>query len=396
MIEHPRKTDYLNAYSPGAGYHLSYLNTRSHRTNGASRPVTPYDRYVAYSSNIEASSTESSYGLSLDRTEIVGRAYMRAYDDLSDKVVGEQSSLGIAAVEMGETLSMVANRLEGVLRFAKAVKRRDFSYVKNILRDDYQRNQAKKMDSWAESLTKFKKPSSSFQESRERYLERYAQYKSRSRRRDLKSTGGLWLEYWLGWAPTIGDVQTTLNVLAHDFPYENVKDLKPGTYNRSYRDNNGTEFLGGTLHNWQARARCSVKIATKARVNNPNAYLSNRLGTNNLLDIAWQAVPLSFLVDWKLGLSNHLQRFTALDGVELSESSISTKLHWRASGTKTNSPEYELAGFPSYGPYSDETFSFERSTGPVYVPQYYPNELQSLSVVRGATAISLILQLLKG
>lgn len=396
MIEHPRKTDYLNAYSPSAGFYLSYYDTRSHRTNGASRPVTPYDRYVARSHNVDATSTGSWMGLNQDRSEIIGRAYAKAYDDLTKAVVGESSSLGIATVEMGETLSMVADRLEGVLRFAKAVKRRDLSYVKNVLKDDYQMSQAAKMDQWASKLRKFMRPRASFQESRERYLQRYAQFKARSRRRDLKSTGGLWLEYWLGWAPTIADVETTLEVLAYEFPYEKVKGLRAGSYKRSYGSTSSPDFVGGTLHVWRAQAQCSVKISTHARVSNPSSYLSNRLGTNNLLDIAWQAVPLSFLIDWKLGLSNHLQRFTALDGVELSQTSVSTKLLWNASGTMTNSPEWVAAGYPSYGPYSDETFEFERSTGPVDVPPYYPNELHGLSVSRGTTAISLVLQLLRG
>lgn len=397
MVEHPRKVEYLYHYTREAGFYMCYYDTRSHRTNGASRPVTPYDRYVCHSSNIDCSSSESLLGFNSDRAEIVERAYTRAYDIFADEVVGESSSLGIAAVELGETLSMVANRLEDVLGFAKAIKRRDFAYIRNVLSDDYQINQAAKFDAWAARLKKFKRPRARFQESRERYLERYAQFKARSRRRDLKSVGGLWLEYWLGWAPTIGDVQTTLNVLQYDFPYEDVR-CKPGSYMRSYRDPFGLEYLGGTLHKYSGNAKASCKITAKARVSNPNAYLSNRLGTNNLLDIAWQAVPLSFLVDWKLGISDHLKRFTALDGVELTDASIATKVKWRASGTYYNDPAY-AHGNPDFirvKPWSDETFSFERTVGSVYVPYYYPKELQGLSVSRGATAISLVLQLLKG
>lgn len=390
MVEHPRKVEYLYHYTQEAGHYMCYYDSRSHRTNGASRPVTPYDRYVCRSSGISASSSMSIMNAQNDWGENVGRAYSRAYDNLTKEVVGESSSLGIAAVEFGETLSMVANRLEDTLKFAQAIKRRDFRYVKNVLSDDYQRNQAAKFDAWAEKLKKFKRPRSSFQESRERYLKRYAQFKAQSRRRDLKSMSGLWLEYWLGWAPTFGDVQTTLNVLQHDFPYEEV-NCKPGMYKRHYQDTN-TEFLGGTLHKFSGDARFSCKITTKARVSNPNAYLSNRLGTNNLLDIAWQAVPLSFLVDWKLGISDHLKRFTALDGVELSDTSISTKAWWRADGTYLTALAYNIPPRK----WSEDTFYFERAAGPVYVPPYYPKELHGLSITRGATAISLVLQLLKG
>lgn len=396
MVERPRKTDYLYANSLTAGNYMCFFDTRSHRTNGASRPVTPYDRYCATSVNLNCSASESYMGLSRDRGEIIGRAYTRAFDNLTDVVVGESSSLGIAAVELGESVSMIAKRLDTVLAFAKAVKRRDMRYIKVAMSSEHQMAQAKKFDEWAERLTKYKRPRASFQESRERYLKRYEQFLHQKRRRDLKTTSGLWLEYWLGWAPTIGDVQTTLDVLAHEFPYEKVRGLRVGKYSRSYEDDNGATYMGGTIHKWGASARCSVKIDTHARVHNPNTYSANRLGVNNLLDIAWQAVPLSFLVDWKLGLSDQLKRMTALDGVELSQSSVATKLHWSASGSITNTPEMVAAGYPSYGPYLDSSFFFERATVPIDVPRYYPKELDRLSVSRATTAISLTLQLLKG
>lgn len=392
MVEHPRKLDYLNAYSLHYGHYMSYWLSRSHRTNGASRPVTPYDRWEAWSSNINCTSTRSFMTSTDEVNEIIGRAYTKAYDDLAEELVGESSSLGVAAAEMGETVSMIANRLEDVVRFAKAVKSRDMRKVATFLRSDYQMEQAAKFESWASNLKKFKRPRSSFIASRERYIERYQKFKLQSRKRDLKSTGGLWLEHWLGWAPTFGDVQTTLDVLAHDFPYERVNTRARG-YRRHLTDRNGDNYLGGSLLKWEADARASAKITTMAKVSNPNAYLRNRLGLNNVLDIAWQVVPLSFLFDWKLGISDHLQRFTALDGVELLNTSIATKFRWAASGRILVRPEIPQP----YGPYEfkDNEYIFYRDVGSVPVPPYYPNELQGLSVTRGATAISLILQLIK-
>lgn len=396
QIVRDNKTDYLYAFSQGAGHYMSYYNSRSHIVNGVSRPPTPYYRYVGFASNINCTSTES---FMTDAEHRIGyrqsRAYVKAYDEFAKECVGETSSLGIAAVESRETLDMIADKLTGLVKLARAAKRGDLKTLKSFVTPDAVRAQARSMDHWARNLTKLKVRNSKFIETRENYLNAYQNWSANSRRARLKGAGGYWLEYWLGWAPTLGDVQTSLDALATAFPYESVK-TKPKAYHSSYLDQNGSEYVGGTLHKWSSTSKTSVRIQADVQVNNPNLYLRNRLGMNNFLSIAYEAVPLSFLYDWKLGLNDQIKRYTALDGVAIANPQITTKDMWNASGNIQNSLAYQEAGFPSYGPYRDRTFLFTREL-PLYIetPRYFANDLKGLSITRGATAISLLLQLLK-
>lgn len=396
QIVRDNKTDYLYAFSQGAGHYMSYYNSRSHTVNGVSRPPTPYYRYVGFASNINCTSTESYM---TDAQHRIGyrqaHAYVKAYDEFARMCVGEASSLGIAAAESRQTLSMIASRLTDLVKLARAAKRGDLKTLKSYVTPDAVRAQARSMDQWAQNLTKLRVRNSRFIETRENYLRAYQKWSSDSRRARLKGAGGYWLEYWLGWAPTLGDVQTSLDALATAFPYESVK-TKPMAHHSSYSDRNGSEFNGGTLHKWNATSKTSVRIQADVKVNNPNLYLQNRLGMNNFLSIAYEAVPLSFLFDWKLGLNNQIKRYTALDGVAIANPQITTKDTWDASGSILNSPAFVEAGYPSYGPYRDRTFLFMRELPPsVETPRYLAPDLKGLSITRGATAISLLLQLLK-
>lgn len=99
-----------------------------------------------------------------------------------------------------------------------------------------------------------------------------------------------------------------------------------------------------------------VTIAARARVNNPNLWLANRMGLVNPAAIAWDAVPWSFLVGMFSNLSGYIQSFTNDLGVVLSHGNVTYSA--RNSATQWMSNTYP----PSHPFYAEGSAHGERRT----------------------------------
>lgn len=204
-------------------------------------------------------------------------AQNRAWDRLMDKVKGDTSSLAAAAAERRETFDMVANRVMGLYRAYKALRKGDFRRFLRELSVDPKR-------------------------------------KHRSRvRTGANEAAGIWLEYWFGWSPTIQDIGSAIFALDVNPVLSSVVERAGSSVNLpdvTWDKGDRVMFDSG---------RGVVRHGARFTLVNSNLFLANRLGLVNPVSVAWELVPFSFVVDWFSHLGSYLQSFTDLAGLDVSD-----------------------------------------------------------------------------
>lgn len=123
----------------------------------------------------------------------------------------------------------------------------------------------------------------------------------------------LWLELNFGWGPLIDDIRQMCAVMAQSVPTEPISASAMGTIDRTITDSSGDwgYIRSGAYGVKRLRYRSSVVSV------NPNILLAKQLGLTNPLQVAWDAVPMSFVVDWFLPVNKYLSSFDASLGIEL-------------------------------------------------------------------------------
>lgn len=280
---------------------------------------------------------------------VVSAAYNRAYNKLLSKT-GERASLLTALAERQSTFSMVVNRLHQLYKGAKALRRgrfREFLRIFGLKAKDKHRD-----TQWA-------------------------------RPRDFSS---LWLEYWFGWAPTIGDISNAVDVWQR--PIEPL-DIRVGAGSREYshttsRDTSTYNSTTSVTGKFFLQLRCKIDVV------NPDLWVANQMGFINPVRTAWELVPFSWFADWFTNIGQVLGSFTDLIGVKILDpwcsrffkGNTTTDLYFKGSSAKSGGCKMERnLAFTSRVKLS----KLPRPTLTLQVPK--------LSWTRGLTLSSLIVQL---
>lgn len=148
-----------------------------------------------------------------------------------------------------------------------------------------------------------------------------------SRKRTLS---GNWLEFRYGWMPlyytVYGTMEFTYNQMRTSQPIYHVKARSSIPKKRfSYGNSNrgvGYGNTSGDCSNCYYRYSTSssselegfVDIGYTFRVTNPTLVASTSLGLTNPLLVAWELVPLSFVADWFVNVSDVLAQLDAWTG----------------------------------------------------------------------------------
>lgn len=206
-------------------------------------------------------------------------AYANAYDRLTRSIRnGQAAALGITLVQWRQSLDMVSTRTRQIASAANDVRKGNIVRALKTLR----------VVSTRKDRTRF-------------------------RRLHAKDPSGLWLELQFGWKPLYGDIKTAIDVMSRDIPIE-----------RKY-GNGRTSFSGARVvqntsnvywdEDWLGTSRWTFGADVVGI--NPNAYLAANLGLTNPLQVAWDAVPFSFVVDWFVPINKYLSAFDSRVGFTL-------------------------------------------------------------------------------
>jgi hypothetical protein len=205
-----------------------------------------------------------------------------------------------------------------------------------------------------------------------------------------KSLADLWLEFHFGWEPLVQDIGAAIKTLTSE-PHFGTKVKVRANYKTGEIFHQTGGFPGTWQRNWD-RYETYVSMSARLRVNNPNLFLAQQMGFINPLQVAWELIPFSFVVDWFANVGQILGSWTAFAGVEItapctSHVQYATRKWWLDYGKAVDPLRKEYQG-PRF---RLSMLDFRRATGIPY-PVLKLAPWKDVSPVRGATAISLLVQ----
>lgn len=276
-------------------------------------------------------------------------AYARAYTKFKDSVYAQASNL-TAIQERSKTIDMVAKRLSQLHKGAKALKAgrfREFLRIFGI-------RPLKKHEN-----TRWTRP---------------------------KEFGGMWLEYWMGWAPTIGDVYLSLEALSRPIPNDTIRTGSKTPFSRDYRQSSGSAKATSSY-----KGECTVWVQGIVSITNPSLHAVQKLGLINPAKTMWETTPFSWFVDWFTNVGQVLGQVTDWVGLQLKNLIVSCKTRATSSWLCEKAKTIFGPAYPDTMFHNKSWLWFSRhmpSSMPTVAPKLQlPN---GLSLTRGATLASLL------
>lgn len=206
-----------------------------------------------------------------------------------------------------------------------------------------------------------------------------------------KGFGKNWLEYHFMWEPAVKDIEAGMKALTRDFSPVKVKARARHISASSSSVRNGTQGTDTVLND---DSKCQMEAWV--RIVNPNSSLVSELGLINLYSVAWEAVPFSFVADWFGNVGQVLAAATDFVGKQLSFSATTV---YQIRYKHVSSFGFQQYGLdPPYGgPWTSQqgarSVFVTRSLG-ITGPTLAMKPFKGFSVIRGATAVALLLQFL--
>jgi len=216
----------------------------------------------------------------------------RAWSKLVDKVRQGPASLGVALAEAREACGMVAKRFSQCYQAYSALRKGNFR--------------------------KFLKE-----------LGIRAKRRHRNLRKSLPSdASSLWLEYSFGWSPLFQDVYDGINAIGQPIP--------GGRFKATGRE--GFSF-SSYYEEFSTNGRCLMGAFVE--IDNPNSYLAQQMGLANPIQVAWELVPFSFVVDWVFDVGTCIGALTDFFGCEVSDGFTTYSAKANVTAIQPNGPSYD-------------------------------------------------------
>lgn len=262
------------------------------------------------------------------------QARINAYEKFKSKI-SDRSQMGESLFQINQSLGMIATRATQLVKFTNAIRKGRFGDAKDILRCPEPR-----------------------------------------KRHPVKEQSSNWLEYHLGWAPMVNDIFTAMDIIQS--PIKNTFCRGRATVPGGILVNQPAQFPGSESY-YEVLNRVSVQYTAEVAISNPNLYLANSLGVINPVQIAWQLIPMSFIVDWFINVEQFLGTFTDFYGLTVQKATTTTT--WDATNTRRVQDPQSVVIATING--------MDRVLG-VTTPNLSLRPLKALSWQRGLTAISLL------
>lgn len=280
------------------------------------------------------------------------KAYARAYAKFKSKCYTSADTL-TALVERRKTAEMIGLRLVQLHKGARHLKRGNFrEFLKTFGIKPLNKHQNK---TWSRP----------------------------------KEFGALWLEYWMGWAPTIGDINNAVDSLTSPIP-----EIPIRAGSRVDKSLNTSKTQWGSTFKQDWSGNCTVWIQASLKVENPLLFMASSVGLLNPVATAWKTTPFSWFYDWFSNIAQVLEQYTDWVGLQLVDLNISCKTKMSGSWVVTNARgAFNVTPPPPEPLYRvREITFFTRRTGGV-MPLIRPKLVlpNGLSITRGATAVSLLI-----
>lgn len=187
-----------------------------------------------------------------------------------------------------------------------------------------------------------------------RYLKRFVPARILKTGYLIRDIPNIWLELQYGWKPLLSDIHGAVDALDkrdRDDWMVTVKGRATSRKDVNYETPPGQEYLdrfslkGSVLH--------GVYVRIDARPSIDSLRTAASLGLTNPLNLAWELLPFSFVVDWAYPLGSYFDQLDAIAGWEVRgySSSCLTKTRIEAkgvSGPVSGQPWYDRADWYGY------------------------------------------------
>jgi hypothetical protein len=144
-----------------------------------------------------------------------------------------------------------------------------------------------------------------------------------------------WLSYKYGWKPFVQDIYNLVNFQIHQFMEMDFKARAsrrlelPAGFNTSYPNLQFPQHKGTSTLSYKGTRVERCEIGVTVEINNLDAFNLSRLTSLNPASIAWELLPLSFVVDWFWNIGGYLENLEAAlaSGLVFKRGYV-TKLHY--------------------------------------------------------------------
>lgn len=233
-------------------------------------------------------------------TDPVAGALARARASFTKKVRAT-SELAVTIAEHKQAVSMIEKRAWQLAHFASALLRRDV-----------------KSAAWYLGLSGAKRKDF-------RRINAFGRRVGRPRRIEKGSDefANAVLETSYGWAPLVQDLVSASSVLSE--PVMDMVRIRGIASNTS-------ELSGSAISpgQWSDRGvwlmKAKAVVGCTVRVDNPNLGLFSQLGLTNLLSVAWELIPYSFLVDQIVNIGDYVGQYDEFYGLTALDSYNNVKV----------------------------------------------------------------------
>lgn len=144
-----------------------------------------------------------------------------------------------------------------------------------------------------------------------------------------KTQASRWLEYQYAWLPMLSDIYSAAGIakdgLGKKPPVISAVRNLSDSYPWSPLGNTGYADMEGLM---RINHRCKLWY----RMDDETLYRLNQLGLINPLEVAWELVPYSFVLDWFIPVGNVLAAWSATMGITFVDGAITSHAEGTASG----------------------------------------------------------------
>lgn len=157
-----------------------------------------------------------------------------------------------------------------------------------------------------------------------------------------------WLELQYGWLPMLSDVYGASEALAKRQSSDWKVTGKGSSRERIDSEVYKNPSRSGAIQRGFGRAKGTrgVFVRIDAIPQNDLLLAMRSLGVTNPLEVAWELVPYSFVVDWCLPVGDFLSSLDAMLGYGPTWCSISTLERFSSSFTLESTPPYSTGSWP--------------------------------------------------
>ena len=279
--------------------------------------------------------------------------------------LGIEANLAQDLAQMNQTFNLIGNCANRIYRSMRALKRGDIPSAARELTHGRRSN----------NVTPHGRPSVS------------------------KSLADNWLELQYGWKPLLGDIEGTLKSMANLHTTDLVQRVavsgkaKTDSVTRQLSQYGGA-VAPGLQVTTKVVSETKCKFTLRFKLASPLRAFAAQTGFTNPINLAWEILPFSFVVDWFLPIGPYLEAFTAFDGLEFVDGS-QTLFTRSETDTAVDSEGpnalNSLSDYWEHGHYHSKTIRLDRIKLTAFPTPTFPSLKNGLaSVTHAANAIALV------